>query len=444
MNFVRSDLAKGSGSRSTSLSVGSLILLLAVTSLVGCRTYLMATPNLYVNFPDDPFATVAPKFRSPSVNVMYATDRAPIANSDGLRRYGHGRSRSLEFGTCTVTLGKDWDTLERASRTHWRTTIIPVRVKNTKRIGQFPGVPYAEPGDLEEQKQEYDRELKRQQDRLTTALTNVLREKRQTEGTPPKKEAFIFIHGVNTSLEEAAMVMAQIWHFMGRQGVPMIYSWPAGRGILNYGYDRESGESTIYHLKQFLRTIARCSDLKKVHLIAHSRGTDVLMTALRELHIENRLATDDKRLDLKIANVILAAPDIDLEVSSQRLAAEQLGSTCKQLTVYLSQDDRAIAFARWLFFSSVGRLGGFRWDELNEREQEYLKSLDFLTLVDARVQTDFIGHAYFYRNPAVSSDLILLLRDGVEPGNGRRSLTQAHPDTNFWEIRAGYPRNGED
>ena len=170
------------------------------------------------------------------------------------------------------------------------------------------------------------------------------------------------------------------------------------------------------------------------------------MTALRELHIENRLADGDRRLDLKIENVILAAPDIDLEVSSQRLAAEELKSTCKQLTVYLSQDDRAIAFARWLFFSSVGRLGGLRLDELTTAQREYLKSIDFLTLIDARVQTDFIGHAYFYRNPAVSSDLILLLRDGAEAGKDGRYLTQTDRDrgTNFWQIRAGYPRNGED
>ncbi len=259
-----------------------------------------------------------------------------------------------------------------------------------------------------------------------------------------KKEVFIFIHGVNTSFEEAAMVMAQLWHFLGRQGVPMIYTWPARSGsILGYGYDRESGEFTIYHLKQFLRTIARCTELKRIHLIAHSRGTDVLLTALRELHIENRLVPDDERLDLKIENVILAAPDIDLEVSSQRLAAEQLGSTAKRITVYLSQDDRAIAFARWLF-SSLTRLGGFQWSELTADERQYLRSLTFLTLVDARVETDFIGHAYFYSNPAVSSDLILLLRDGLEPGEGRRSLTQSNPDTNFWEIHAGYPRNGKD
>ncbi len=156
-NFIRYDLAEGSASRVIRLSMDSLILLLAVTSLVGCRTYLMATPSLYVNFPADPFATVAPDFRSPCVKVMYATDRAPIANSDGLRRYGHGRSKSLEFGTCTVALGKDWDTLERASRARWRAPNIPLRVLETKCIGQFPEVPYAESGaQLEQQKQKYD------------------------------------------------------------------------------------------------------------------------------------------------------------------------------------------------------------------------------------------------------------------------------------------------
>ena len=60
-------------------------------------------------------------------------------------------------------------------------------------------------------------QLQQEQDEVNRELTKLLRQKRQ------KKEAFIYIHGVNTSFEQAAIVMAQLWHFMGRQ---MIYSWP--------------------------------------------------------------------------------------------------------------------------------------------------------------------------------------------------------------------------
>ena len=66
-----------------------------------------------------------------------------------------------------------------------------------------------------------------------------------------------------------------------------------------------------------------------------------------------------------------------------------------------------------------------------------------LNLIDARVKTGFIGHGYFHSNPAVSSDLILILRDDLDPGveNGRPLKKQA---TNFWEIHPGYPHFDHD
>ncbi len=49
----------------------------------------------------------------------------------------------------------------------------------------------------------------------------------------------------------------------------------------------------------------------------------------------------------------------------------------------------------------------------------------------------FIGHAYFYRHPAVSADLILLLRDQLEPGSPGRPLHKR--GENFWQITPDYP-----
>ncbi|MCC6357656.1 MAG: alpha/beta hydrolase [Phycisphaerales bacterium] len=78
----------------------------------------------------------------------------------------------------------------------------------------------------------------------------------------PCKEATIYVHGFNNDFETAASVMAQLWHFCGRAGVPIIYSWPAGSGLnlRGYNYDRESGEFTNFHLKRFLEAVAATPD----------------------------------------------------------------------------------------------------------------------------------------------------------------------------------------
>ena len=163
-----------------------------------------------------------------------------------------------------------------------------------------------------------------------------------------RKEAFVFVHGFNNDFEDAAFVMAELWHFLGREGVPIIYSWPAGRqtSTRGYNYDRESGEFTVYHLKEFLRTLASCAELEKFHLIAHSRGTDVATTALRELNIELGCGGQDARGLLKLGNLVLAAVDMDMGVTLQRIASEYVGRVAESVTIYSSTKDKALEFAR--------------------------------------------------------------------------------------------------
>ena len=95
--------------------------------------------------------------------------------------------------------------------------------------------------------------------------------------------------------------------------------------MFGYFADRESGEFTIFHLKEFVRLIASSPEVERIHILAHSRGTDVTTTALRELVIEARAAGKNPRESLRIANLVLAAPDIDFDVVRQRLMAEKFG-----------------------------------------------------------------------------------------------------------------------
>ncbi len=182
--------------------------------------------------------------------------------------------------------------------------------------------------------------------------------------------------------------MAERWHFLGRQGVPIIYTWPAGSGggLRGYNHDRESGEFTIFHLKQFLRTLGSTPELEQVHLIAHSRGTDVLTSALRELFIEARAAGKEPRTVFKLRNVVLVAADLDLEVAIQRLAAEEMGLGIERLTIYVSASDKAIAFSGCLFVS-FRRIGQLRPEDLTEAQRQRLETVVRTQIIDARVST---------------------------------------------------------
>ncbi len=234
--------------------------------------------------------------------------------------------------------------------------------------------------------------------------------------------------------------MAQLWHMMGRSCVPIVYTWPANPALgplRGYLYDRESSEFTVHHLREFLRLLASCPDLERVHVLAHSRGTDIAVSAIRELHLQARARGAETREELKLGNVVLAAPDLDLQVSLQRLRPDFVNRAASRVTFYVSEKDQAIGISQWLF-SSIARFGQLRSDVLSEGQRSALRS-GVIDVIDAKVsRLGPHGHSYFIDNPAVLSDLILVLRDDRPPGaeHGRPLVRR---DDGFWEIRDGYP-----
>lgn len=416
-------------------AIAPRLILCALVFAVGCsQRQLMTTPNLYADGGQSPFDDVPVVYQNNYVDVLYATDRKPVTEK-GTLRYSHERSKSLAFGACRVTIGDDvsWETLVRESLTQKRRTSLPIKVGHVEEWGRFPGTPIPlarvdgrlvdDPITIEELHQAQ-----------ASFRQQVTQELQQT----PRKEVFLFVHGFANDFDLAAITIAQLWHFIGRQGVPMIYTWPAGiGGLTGYFHDRESGEFTIYHLKQFLRALASVPDLEKIHILAHSRGTDVITTALRELHIEIRASGEDTGKTLKLGNLILAAPDLDAEVTSQRIGAERLYFVPERFTVYVSRTDKAIGFADWLMHS-IRRIGQLATTDLTATEKRVTSLLSDMHIVNADVRPDLIGHGYFHSNPAVSSDLILILRDNRDPGSehGRPLINKA---VNFWELNDNYP-----
>jgi esterase/lipase superfamily enzyme len=403
----------------------------------GCANReLIQTPNLFLNAKIDPFQACPPEARNNRVEILYATDRLPVDRKGGGQEYGYQRSASLAFGRCTVEIGNDvpWPVLEKNSRVQKRDVPLPLSVQEILEIGRFPAtpIPFTKIGkDLVE-----DSSILARNEQVAGVFRNeVSRRLAET----PCKEAFVFVHGYNNTFEDSVFVMAELWHFLGRKGLPIVYTWPAGRGgrVRGYNYDRESGEFTIHHLKNFLRILASCPEIEKIHCLAHSRGTDVLSSAMRELIIEARAAGKNPRKEFKIADFTLAAPDLDMDVFTQRMMSERLGMGLGRITMYVSEEDKALGFSSWLF-AGIQRVGRLAFENLTQDQKKRLSQVSDAAIVDARVNSGFIGHSYFYSDPAVSSDLILMMGYGRAPGasNGR-PLIPVGP--NFWRIEKGYP-----
>lgn len=412
---------------------------LALLIGVGCssKTYLMPTPHIYTHAAWDPFADVPAALQTDEVSVLYVTDRVPTSEGRDAWEYGHDRSRSAAFGEAVVQIGDEltWDEIVHASRSQKRGTKLELSMAATNEFTRFGKTPPA----LVITDAQFASGVRPPVDHAHAEAERAFREEiaRRLAQTP-RKEVFIYVHGFNNSFEDAVLTTAEMWHFLGREGVPICYTWPAGQGMVRaYEYTLASTQFTIYHFKQALRLIASCPEVERINILAHSRGTQVTADTVRELYIELRSTTDVQQ-SLKLGTVILAAADIDLDVAIARNATERIGRAVERSALYISNKDKALGFAGWLF-GGTERVGNFDPKLFDESELETLRHSQRFQIIDARVKNrGAFGHGYFHANPAVSSDLILLMRYHLPPGaDYGRPLGVS--DTGLWMVDDDYP-----
>lgn len=401
-------------------SILSLILL-ALLLPVGCGEPMMPTPTIYT-YPDaSPFAAVPTDRQSSTIDILYATDRKPGEPDlwGNKEHYTADRSMSLAFGSCKVQVGDGltWEELVKQSTTEHRTKNCDLKIAEVKELVRFQPTPLLDkPGSLTDN------------DASVALQTEV---KKRLAGSPVK-EVYVFIHGFNNTFEEANFAMAEMWHFMGRPGVAVAYTWPAGR---SYGYDRESGQFTQYHLRQFLIALVKCEEVKKINIIAHSRGTDVLTSILRDMLLYSLGANShgtpvEPSAHWKLGQIVLCSPDLDLEVATQRLMADRISRLADRTTLYTSPTDRAIG-AAGLIFKGKARLGQLDVEQLNANQKKLLAEAKKTNIVNCKVPVDFLGHSYYRHSPYVSSDLMRVMA-GAPIAPPLRPLTEVIPG--YWHL----------
>jgi esterase/lipase superfamily enzyme len=433
------------------LYVRSAIVIVAIAfDLAGCATNhaMMPTPVLYTGDNARPLFTESPiDGRRPSLDLLFITDRAPAEQAGDLP-YTAGRSRSMGFGSAMIEFGEgvSWDVLVNESTATQRVDPVQLRLGSTTELGRFPAIPYevtVAPDGIR---------------RVPAVVEAYEKAKRQLQAEIARriaiarhKEVVLYVHGYNSSFESAALTMGELCHFLGRDFVCGIFTWPAGgrRGILfGYNFDRESAEYAVEDLVKAIRIVARTPGVERIHLIAHSRGTDTLASALAALSVEAHTLQSSLDREFHIGNVVLVAPDIDGDVALTKIfkvfsdpdlpfggkpdpGAVIPPSPGLRVTLYVSPDDKALATASWLF-GSIARLGRVDATAFSADQIEAIASLRAVDIIQVRGRTDFFGHSYLVSNPQVSADIIALLRYGLRPNEPGRPLEQiAGP---FWRV----------
>lgn len=211
------------------------------------------------------------------------------------------------------------------------------------------------------------------------------------QNLPKSRRALVFVHGFNNRYEDAVYRFAQIVHDSGADVVPVVFTWPSRASIFDYNYDKESTNYSRDALEDLLRRINAEPSIGEITVMAHSMGTWLAVESLRQMAIR------DGRTLPKIRNVILASPDLDVDVFSRQFRS--LGDNPPHFTLFVSQDDRALSVSRRIS-GNVDRLGQVDANAEPYRTQFEKAGISVIDLTKLK-SGDSLNHGKFAESPDV-------------------------------------------
>jgi len=215
------------------------------------------------------------------------------------------------------------------------------------------------------------------------------------------RDILLYVHGFNTSYDEARFRLAQIVTDGRFGGVPVLFTWPSTNNLLDYEAAKETATASRDALANLLRDLGNVPGVGRIHILAHSMGTWLTMEALRE-----RAISGSPDLNGKLGNVVLAAPDIDINVFRGQLARLD----ASHVSVLVSANDRALSLSRFLA-GDRPRLGAL--DPHKSEDKAALARLGVKVYDLSNMSDGFINHGMYADAP----DVVRMI--GVQIGQSR-------------------------
>jgi esterase/lipase superfamily enzyme len=336
------------------------------------------------------------------VPVFFGTDRAEEPNPKRLS-YGSDRGHHLELGRAFVTVPKlhEVPQIERP----W-----------ALRIPYFNVTVY-------EQAEDPNKHFTMQEiKKLSKEGFLDLVRKRLAGSQRFKDQALVFVHGYNTSFDNAVYRTAQIAYDLKFDGAPFLYSWPSGGAVASYTYDRESAGASKPYMRQFLQMVCKETGAKAVSIIAHSMGNQPLLDVLKDM----KSAAPE---GVVISQIILAAPDVDADTFSDLAAA--INGLAKGITLYAASNDRALLVSRNFW-------GHYRAGDVPANGPLVLPGIDTIDVTAASTDAFAINHSGYAQNNDLLKDIGELIETGRRPPEDRHMKPDRIPTDHgaYWRYAA--------
>ena len=373
-----------------------------------------------------PYGDLPDDITPPVVEVFYATDRQPTDQPFlNLKFYGNDRSMDIYLGAATVRLGNEemsWREIEKASLMKERSLAVPMEIIGTEVLHEIGSASKSLEESLRQRKDTKDHFLASIESRLANSKT---------------KTIYIFVPGFKVDFTYPVLVAAELWHYLGYQGVFIAYSWPSGQRIRDYFSDVETAAFTAQHFRILLNYLALKTEVENIHILSYSAGARIVSQALHELRLTaSRMLVSQFKRSFKIGQVIFTAPDIDMMLFTARYR-DGFEDIADSITIYTNANDTALnwalRFLGWPRLGAPGELG------LTPGDLGSLKEFENTVIIDVAAAEDAAsgnGHGYFIKSPWVSTDLLLTLKNGAKPQKRGLSWQEANA---VWYFPENYP-----
>ena len=331
------------------------------------------------------------------VPVFYGTDRAETPH-DRRPAYSAERGHRLDLGRALVTVPKSH------------------QVPNVERPWALH-IPYFDVAIYEEAEDPKKHFTLQEVKRLAQSDFLALVRERLLASSRFKDHAIIFVHGYNTSFDNALYRTAQIAYDMQFDGAPFVYSWPSGGAVTSYTYDRESAEGAEPHLRKFIELVVKETGAATVSIIAHSMGNQALLNVLREMN--------SPPPGVLISQLILAAPDVDTDNFAN--LASKIGGLSLGVTLYASSNGRALIASRSFW-------GHSRAGDVPAAGPVVLPSIETIDVTAASTDIFALNHSGYAQNSVLLTDMGKLIESSTHPPDVRFEKIKpvSSPKGDYW------------
>ncbi len=225
-------------------------------------------------------------------------------------------------------------------------------------------------------------------------------------------DLIIFVPGYNTPFDRGVYLFAQVVYDSDMKATPVLFAWPSQGRLFGYNYDRESATYSRTGLADLLEHAANNPDVKHISILAHSMGGWLTMEALRT----GALRGDDYQG--KLQSVVLASPDIDVDVFYAQM--QDLSVNPPDITLIISRDDKALRLARRIG-GNIDRLGAVDLTKEPYKSEAATSKLHIVDVSGVKVD-DQSDHLKFAENPDLARLIGQSLAQGQKLSVGQSSF----------------------